>query len=44
LEVNGTLAITETSIPWADSNTIWARRQATTDTDDRRTAFPNVWQ
>ena len=33
----GTLAISATSMPWADSSTIWARRQVTTDPDARRT-------
>ena len=35
--VNATWAIWATSIPWADSNTIWARRHVTTDPEDRRT-------
>ena len=36
-EVKATLAIWATSMPWADSSTIWARRQVTTDPDERRT-------
>jgi len=35
--VNATFAIAATSIPWADSNTICARRQVTTDPLSRRT-------
>ena len=34
--VNATFAIAATSIPWADSNTICARRQVTTDPLPRR--------
>ena len=34
--VNATLAIAGTSMPWADSSTIWARRQVTTDPLPRR--------
>jgi hypothetical protein len=36
-DVNATLAIWGTSIPWAESNTICARRHVTTDPEDRRT-------
>jgi hypothetical protein len=32
-----TLAIPATSMPWTDNSTICARRQVTTDPDDRRT-------
>jgi hypothetical protein len=32
-----------TSIPWADSNTICARRHVTTDPDDRRTILRSRW-
>jgi len=35
--VNATLAIAATSMPWADSSTICARRQVTTDPLPRRT-------
>jgi hypothetical protein len=35
--VNATLAIPATSMPWADSSTICARRQVTTDPLSRRT-------
>ena len=34
--VNATLAICSTSMPWADSSTICARRQVTTDPEPRR--------
>jgi hypothetical protein len=34
--VNATLAIAGTSMPWADSSTICARRQVTTDPLPRR--------
>ena len=33
----GHLGNLATSIPWAESRTIWARRQVTTDPDERRT-------
>ena len=36
-DVNATWAIWATSMPWADSSTIWARRHVTTDPEDRRT-------
>ena len=36
-EVKATLAIWATSMPWADSSTIWALRHRTTDPDERRT-------
>jgi hypothetical protein len=35
--VNATLAIAATSMPWAESSTICARRQVTTDPLPRRT-------
>jgi hypothetical protein len=38
-EVKATLAICATSIPWADSSTIWARRHRTTEPDERRTIW-----
>jgi hypothetical protein len=37
--VNATLAIWATSMRCAESSTICARRQVTTDPDDRRTIF-----
>jgi hypothetical protein len=42
-EMNTTLAIYLTSIAWADSNTICARRHVTTDPDDRRTILRSRW-
>jgi len=36
-EVNATWAIWATSMPWADSRTIWALHHVTTDPEDRQT-------
>jgi hypothetical protein len=41
--VNVTSEILALSKPWADSSTICARRQVTTDPEDRRTIRNNRW-
>jgi hypothetical protein len=42
-DVNATLAIWATSMPWADSSTICARRHVTTDPELRRTMRSSRW-
>ena len=42
-DVKATLAIWATSIPWADSSTIWALRHRTTDPEDRRTIWKQAF-
>ena len=37
--MKATLAIWATSMPWAESSTIWARRQRTTEPEERRTIW-----
>jgi hypothetical protein len=41
--VKATFAIAGTAMPWAESSTIWARRQVTTDPLPRRMIRSSRW-